>query len=88
MDTMTTIYMTYDLRLHINADLDQVHKQFKTADDHKIQIHIAGTIALEMLLEGKSAYIHLHNIYYYPELDFNLLFLEILEKKRFLFIKK
>lgn len=46
------------------------------------------TIILEMLLDGKSMYIYLYNIYYCFELNSNLWFLEILEKKRFGFVEK
>lgn len=47
-----------------------------------------GTIILEILLNAKSLYIYFYNIYYYSKLDSNLLFLEILEQKKFLFVKK
>lgn len=85
---MISIYMTHDPRLYINVDLDPVHKLFQTADGHKIQTQGVSTIALDMLLEGKIAYVYLHNIYYYPELDSNLLILNIFEKKEIQFDRK
>ena len=88
MDTAAAVHMTHDPCLYINADLDPVHERFETADDHKIQTQGAGTIALETLLDDKSAYVHLHNVYYFPELDSNLLSLGILEKKGFQFVGK
>ncbi len=88
MDTAAAIYMTHDPRFYINADLDPVHKWFETADGHNIQTKSAGTIALKMLLDDKSEYVHLHNVHYFPELDSNLLSLGILEKKGFQFVGK
>ncbi len=81
-NTAAAVHMTHDPRFYINADPDQVHEWFKTVDGHKIQKQGVITIALEMLLDNKSAYVHLHNIHYCPELYFNLFSLGILEKKR------
>ncbi len=39
-------------------------------------------------MDDKSAYIHLHNIYYCSELDSNLLSLGTIEKKGFQFVEK
>ncbi len=39
-------------------------------------------------MDDKSAYVHFYNVHYCPELDFNLLSLRILEKKRFQFVWK
>ncbi len=88
MDTAAAVHMTHDPRLYINADLDPDHEWFETADGQEIQIQGAGTIALETLLDDKSAYVHLHNVHYCPELDSNLLSLGILENKGFQFVGK
>ncbi len=88
MNTAAAVNMTHDPRFYINADLDQVHELFEMADGHKIQTQAADTIALETLLDDKSAYVHLHNVHYCLELDFNLLSLGILEKKGFQFVGK
>ena len=64
IDTAAAVHMTYDLCLYINADLDLIQKQFKTLDGYKIQIQSTGIIILEMLLDGESIYIHLHNVNY------------------------
>lgn len=58
MDTAAAVHMTHDLRLYINTDLDLVHEWFETANGHKIQTQGAGTVALETLLDGESAYVH------------------------------
>ena len=39
-------------------------------------------------MDGESKYVHLHNVHYCPELESNLLSLEVLEKKSFKFIGK
>lgn len=88
MNIVTVVHMTHDLRLYINADFDPVHKWFETADGYKIQMQAIGTIALETLLDGKTTYVHLHNVHYCLELDSNLLSLGILEKKGFQFVGK
>lgn len=80
--------MTYDLHFYINTNLDLIHEWFEMVDSHKIQIQGVGTIALETLLDSKSAYIYFYNIHCFPKLDFNLLSLRILEKKVFYFVKK
>lgn len=58
------------------------------AEDKKSETYDTGIISLETLLDDKSIYVHLYNLYYCSELDFNLLSLGILEKKGFEFIGK
>ena len=80
--------MTHDIRLYVNSNLDQIQKWFETANSQKIQAKGSGTIKLETLIDGKSSYVYLCNVYYCPELDSNLLSLGVLEKKGFKFVGK
>lgn len=88
MDTAAAIHMIYNLRLYINTDLDPSQKWSETVNSFKISLQSAGIVTLKMLLDGKSTYVYFYYVYYCPELDFNLLSLKILEKKRFRFVGK
>ena len=50
-----------------------------------IQARGVGIVALSLLVDGADIYIDLHDVYYYPELESNLILLGTLEKKGFFY---
>ena len=54
-------------------------------NDTNIQANGVGIIILNLLVNEENVRTDLYNIYYYPELDSNLIFLETLEKNKYFF---
>ncbi len=81
-DTAAAVYMTHDLSLYITADLDNQTADIETANGNVLWTQGAGTIDLHDLVENEHMHIELSNVHYLPELDTNLISLEVLEEKR------
>ncbi len=77
--------MTYDLSLFISFDLNDDIETIETISDEKIETRKSDTIDLKMIIDRKITSITILNVHYCPELDLNLISLEVSEIKKFQF---
>ena len=73
--------MTHDFSLYITPDLDHQTIDIETADGTILKTQGAGTINFHILVKNKEIFIQLSNVHYLPELDANLISLDVLEEK-------
>ena len=88
LDSACSAHATYDLKDYIYPDLDDSRETIETANGEILCTRGAGTVAIEVSIDGTPSYIHLKNVHYCPELDSNLLSLGVLEAKGFEFQAK
>ena len=88
LDSATSVHTTYHLTDYITPDSDDSREPFEIANGETLYTRGAGTIAIEVVVDEVSDFIHLRNVHYCPEVDSNLLSLGALTAKGFEFQTK
>ena len=81
MNIAAVVHITHDLSLYITTDLDYQTVDIETADGTILKTQGAGTMDLYIFVENKELLIHLSNVHYLPDLDANLISLDVLKGK-------
>ena len=72
--------------MYTSTVLDDQYELIETVSGELIKTRGAGTINLDVLIDGRVTSVDLMNVHYCPEIDSNLLSLGILEAKDFEFV--
>ena len=83
MNTAASYHMTFDASLF--DTVRPSNKEAELTDETPIRVMSVGMITLSILINGELLEQPLHEVYYMPELDNNLLSVGYLEKKGFPF---
>ena len=83
LDSAASVHTTHHLTDYITPDLDDTREAIETANGEILQTRGAGTIAIEVIVNGICDFVHIHDVHYCPEIDSNLLSLGILTAKGF-----
>ena len=81
LDSAAGVHTTHHLRDYISPDLDDSQEAIETANGEILYTQGAGTIAIEVIVNGVCNLVHIHNVHYCPEMDSNLLSLGTLTAK-------
>jgi hypothetical protein len=81
--------VTHDLRLFISLDLNADDIEcIETTNDEQIKTRESETIEIEMIVNDKNIIVTMTDVYYYFELNSNLISLDVLKAKRFDFLDR
>lgn len=86
MDSAAAVHVTHDLSLYVSTELDDQYEWIETVSGELIKTCGAGTINLDVSIDGRDTSVYLLNVHYCPKIDSNLLCLGILEAKDFEFV--
>ena len=80
LDSAASMHMTHDRGLYEDHKLDETTMTIALADGSSILASGVGKVALNLLVDGADIRTILHDVYYCPELESNLISLGTLEK--------
>jgi transposase InsO family protein len=80
IDSAASIHLTHDVSWYGDNRLRETTMPVAIADGTNVQASGVGTATLNLLVNGEVIRTDLHNVYYCPELDSNLISLGTLEK--------
>lgn len=81
LDSAASVHLTHDISWFGDSRLEDTTMPVALADGTNVIASGVGTAVLNLLVNGESVRTDLHNVYYCPELDSNLISLGTLEKK-------
>lgn len=87
LDSMAEVYMCYDKSLFSIYNLKNL-PSIRTADLTELKVLGKGMIPLDVLIDGKSELVNFCNVFYTPELEYDLLSVGTNEKAGYWILAK
>ena len=82
LDSAAGVHTTHHLTDYLSTNLDDSQEAIETANGNILYTRGAGTIAIEVIVNGVCDFVHIHNVHYCPEIDFQSSFARYLHRQK------